>query len=123
VAIRAVVDNPDNLLAPGMFADITLFSENREAVVSVPETAIFYNIYGEAVYVLERPEASDADPAPDYRLAAHQVDVLYRRDGVAGVRSGLEAGDIVVTSGQLKLYPSLRVAIVDDVPDYQSTLQ
>jgi hypothetical protein len=30
---------------------------------------------------------------------------------------------MVVTSGQLKLYPSLRVSIVDDVPEYQSTLQ
>ena len=52
---------------------------------------------------------------PDYRLAPRQVDVAYRRDGSAGVRSGIEKGDIVVTSGQLKLYPNLRVAIVDDV--------
>ena len=29
---------------------------------------------------------------------------------------GLNSGDLVVTAGQLKLYPSLRVSIVDDVP-------
>ena len=48
---------------------------------------------------------------------------LYRSDGLTGVKSGLTDGDIVVTSGQLKLYPSLRVAIVDDVVDKQSTSQ
>ncbi len=123
VTIRAVVDNQEGLLAPGMFTDISLLSQRKEAVVTVPETAVFYNIYGEAAYILEKPPASDTDPDPDYRLAARQIDVLYRHDGVAGVRSGLEPGDIVVTAGQLKLYPSLRVAIVDDVPEYQSTLQ
>ena len=123
VAIRAVVDNNKGLLAPGMFADITLFSELRQPVITVPETAVFYNIYGEAVYVIETQQQSDPESGPDYRLAARQVDVLYRSQGLAGIRSGLKPGDLVVTSGQLKLYPSLRVQIVDDVPEYQSTLQ
>lgn len=118
VAIRAVVENREGSLAPGMFADVSLYSQRKEAVLTVPETAIFYNIYGEAAYVLEKAPASDDDPDPDYRLAARQLNVLYRQNGVAGVRSGLAAGDLVVTSGQLKLYPSLRVVIVDDVPEY-----
>ena len=123
VAIRAIVDNQLGLLAPGMFADISLNSERQLPVVTVPETSIFYNIYGEAVYVLELQPATEGVTEPDNRLAARQVNVLYRRDGIAGVRSGLEAGDAVVTSGQLKLYPSLRVSIVDDVAEYQSTAQ
>ena len=123
VTIRALVNNKKGLLAPGMFTDISLNSRRQTPVLTVPETAIFYNIYGEAVYILERPPANDNDPQPDYRLAARQVDVLYRRDGIAGIQSGLKDGDKVVTSGQLKLYPSLRVAIVDDVPEYQSNSQ
>jgi membrane fusion protein, multidrug efflux system len=123
VNIRAIVDNPKGLLAPGMFTDISLNSRRQTAVLTVPETAIFYNIYGEAVYILEKPPASEDDPDPDYRLAARQVNVLYRRDGIAGVRSGIAQGDLVVTSGQLKLYPSLRVAIVEDVPEYPSNGQ
>ncbi len=118
ILVRAIVDNRERLLAPGMFADMELESRRSRPVLTVPETAIFYNIYGEAVYVLETP--ADADPAapPDYRLAARQVRVAYRDNGVAGVIEGLAEGDRVVTSGQLKLYPSLRVAIVDDVPEY-----
>ena len=123
VTIRAVVDNKKGLLAPGMFTDISLDSRTKVPVLVVPETAIFYNIYGEAVYILEKPPATETDPDPDYRLAARQVDVLYRRDGIAGVRTGLTEGDLVVTSGQLKLYPSLRVAIVEDVPEYPSNAQ
>jgi len=123
VAIRAIVDNRKGLLAPGMFADISLNSQRQLPVLTVPETAIFYNIYGEAVYVLELQPASEGSADPDYRLAARQVDVLYRREGIAGVRSGLKADDIVVTSGQLKLYPSLRVSIVDDVAEVPSTVQ
>ncbi len=123
IAIRAVVDNRSRLLAPGMFADMTVRSRRQQAVKTIPETAIFYNIYGEAVYVLEQSSEGEGKPSPDYRLAARKVEVAYRNNGVAGVTSGIETTDLVVTSGQLKLYPSLRVAIVDDVPEYQSNQQ
>ncbi len=123
ITIRAIVDNRERLLAPGMFADMQVRSRRQASVLTVPETSIFYNIYGEAVYILEKPEATENDPDPDYRLAARQVEVAYRAAGVAGIESGIVDGDMVVTSGQLKLYPNLRVAIVDDVPEFQSSAQ
>ena len=123
IAIRAAVDNRKRLLAPGMFADMNVRSRSKVPVLTVPETAIFYNIYGEAVYILEKQPASDGGAEADFRLAARQVDVAYRNNGLAGVKSGLEAGDIVVTSGQLKLYPSLRVKVVKDVPEYKAANQ
>ena len=123
IQVRAIVDNRERLLAPGMFADMVLRSKRKLPVLSIPETAIFYNIYGEAVYVLETPDSADSNAAlsedgePDYLLAARQVKIAYRNDGMAGVTEGIEAGDKVVTAGQLKLYPGLRVAIVEDVLD------
>ena len=117
IALRAVVENSRRLLAPGMFADMNVRSKHKIPVLTVPETAIFYNIYGEAIYILEQSETADGKAEPHYRLAARQVDVTYRSKGVAGVTNGLAAGDIVVTAGQLKLYPSLPVAIVENVPD------
>jgi membrane fusion protein (multidrug efflux system) len=119
VRIRAEVDNKERYLAPGMFAEILVESTQTIPVLTVPETSIFYNIYGEAVYVLETPEATEENPSPGYILAARQVEVAYRTDGTAGIRSGIEVGDLVVTAGQIKLYPSLRVAIVDDVPEIE----
>jgi len=121
VTIRAEVNNKQRQLAPGMFAEMQVTSTKRMTVLNVPETAIFYNIYGEAVYVLENQKDSGGEDNPDYRLAARQVKVAYRTNGQAGVSEGLAEGDLVVTAGQLKLYPSLKVTIVDDVPDYQAT--
>ena len=120
IQIRAVVDNRKRLLAPGMFADLVVQSRRQIPVLTIPETAIFYNIYGEAAYILEDSSESGTTSAPEYRLAARQISVAYRTNGVAGVSKGLKAGDMVVTSGQLKLFPSLLVAIVDDVPEYES---
>lgn len=125
IRVRAIVDNRERLLAPGMFADMELSSKRKLQVLAVPETAIFYNIYGEAVYVLESAPQGDSAAGsaentdqPDYRLAARQVRIAYRNDGMAGIVEGINADDQVVIAGQLKLYPGLKVAIVDDVPDY-----
>jgi membrane fusion protein (multidrug efflux system) len=123
VNIRAEVDNEKRFLAPGMFAEILVSGTQKIPVLTIPETSIFYNIYGEAVYVLEKPEASESNPNPGYILAARQVDVAYRVEGVVGVKAGIKAGDLVVTAGQLKLYPSLQVVIVDDVPEYEPSGQ
>ena len=123
VNIRAEVDNEKRFLAPGMFAEILVSGTQKIPVLTIPETSIFYNIYGEAVYVLEKPEASGSNPNPGYILAARQVDVAYRVEGVVGVKAGIKAGDLVVTAGQLKLYPSLQVVIVDDVPEYEPSGQ
>ena len=71
--------------------------------------------------MLELPENSDAGESTVYQLAARQLRVAYRQDGIAGVISGLDAGDKVVTAGQLKLYPSLRVSIVPDVPEFKAS--
>lgn len=123
VNIRAEVDNEKRYLAPGMFAEILVSGTQKIPVLTIPETSIFYNIYGEAVYVLEQPEATESNPDPGYILAARQVDVAYRVEGVAGIKAGIKAGDLVVTAGQLKLYPSLQVAIVDDVPEFEPSGQ
>ncbi len=123
VNIRAEVANEKRFLAPGMFAEILVSGTQKIPVLTIPETSIFYNIYGEAVYVLEQPEATESNPDPGYILAARQVGVAYRAEGVAGVKAGIKAGDLVVTAGQLKLYPNLQVAIVDDVPEFEPSGQ
>jgi len=129
ITIQAEVDNKDRLLAPGMFTEMEVNSAQKMTVMTLPETSIFYNIYGEAVYVLEAQsqladDSNESDEsattAPDYRLSARQVRVAYRSNGQVGIISGVEVGDLVVTSGQLKLYPSLRVAIVDDAPEFKA---
>ncbi|NNE62987.1 MAG: efflux RND transporter periplasmic adaptor subunit [Gammaproteobacteria bacterium] len=117
VSVQAAVDNRNGLLAPGMFAEMDVTGNRKISVLSLPETSIFYNIYGEAVYVLETDDSADNDLAPVYRLAARQVEVAYRDNGKVGILKGIKEGELVVTAGQLKLYPSLRVTIVDDITE------
>ena len=112
--VRAIVDNAASQLAPGMFAQIVLETDIQTEVMAVPETAIFYNIYGESVYVLAK-DKDNAKSQETYILESRQVKVLYRKDGMAGITKGLHSKDMVVTSGQLKLYPGLDVAIANNV--------
>ncbi len=99
--VQALVPNPDERLTPGLFvrADVLLPGEDR--FVTLPETAIVYNSYGNAVYVIDRA----ADPPGDPGLVAHERFVQLgetRGDEVAVVK-GVKAGEQIVTAGQLKL--------------------
>ncbi|HUY67778.1 MAG TPA: efflux RND transporter periplasmic adaptor subunit [Alphaproteobacteria bacterium] len=98
VQVRATLKNPDRLLMPGMFARVTIASGKAYAAVTVPQTTITYNPYGDTVYL--------AVPGPDGKgLVAHQtfVTVGATRGDQVQVLTGVKAGDTVVTAGQVKL--------------------
>jgi membrane fusion protein (multidrug efflux system) len=108
VSIRATLANPKLLLHPGMFADVRLLLPARSNVVTVPQTAIMYNPYGDAVYVVQ---PGDTGLVVDYR----QVQTGTVRDGRIEISSGLQAGERVVSAGQLKLRNGMTVSIDDSV--------
>jgi membrane fusion protein (multidrug efflux system) len=101
IAVRARLDNGKLLLRPGMFANINVSTGTPQQVVTLPQTAITYNSYGDTVYVLS--QGTDAKGKAD--LIANQVFVTLgdtRGDQVA-VTSGINPGDQVVVAGQVKL--------------------
>jgi len=71
--------------------------------VTLPQTAITYNAYGNTVYVVEE-KGKDAKGAP--LLAARQtfVSTGATRGDQVQVLSGVKEGDMVVTAGQIKLH-------------------
>ncbi len=99
--VQATVANADERLVPGMFvrADVVLPEQDR--FVTLPGTAIVYNSYGDAVYVLER----GADPPGAAPLIARQrfVQLGETRGDQVAVIKGVRPGEEVVTAGQLKL--------------------
>ena len=101
VQVQATLRNADERLVPGMFATADVVLPRQDKFVTVPETAIVYNPYGNAVYVIEKPAGTGgADP-----LIARQRFVQLgetRGDQVAVVK-GVQVGDEIVTAGQLKL--------------------
>jgi len=114
VQIRATLKNPDHKLLPGMYAMVDIAVGPPETHVTLPQTAITYNPYGDTVYVVER-KGNDAEGKP--QLSARQTFVTVgptRGDQVAILR-GVEEGDMVVTAGQIKLHNGTVVLIDNSV--------
>ncbi len=117
---RAALANPDGKLLPGMFASLQLLLPNPQPQVVVPENAITFTLYGNSVYVISPKKTEEGQPVPGAdgqpQLIAEQrtVQTGERRDGWVVVSKGLQAGDQVVTAGQLKLSPGAAVRISDD---------
>ena len=114
VQIRATLKNPDHKLLPGMYAMVDIAVGPPETHVTLPQTAITYNPYGDTVYVVER-KGNDAEGKP--QLSARQTFVTVgptRGDQVAILR-GVEEGDTVVTAGQIKLHNGTVVLIDNSV--------
>ena len=118
--VRATLANPDGKLLPGMFANLLILLPNPQPQVVVPESAITYTLYGNSVYVAAPKKDKDGKPETDDKgqpqLVAEQrtVQTGERRDGVVVVSKGLQAGEQVVTAGQLKLTPGAAIRIGQD---------
>ena len=121
IGVEATVANPDKLLMPGMFTKVAVDSGSQQRYLTLPQTAISYAPYGDTVFVVHQgqPPASgdDGKPAkasanaakekdknaPDHYVQQVVVTVGPTRGDQVAVLSGIKAGDVVVTSGQLKL--------------------
>ena len=102
VRVRALLHNPDKRLLPGMAANVAIDSGQARKLITLPQTAVTYNPYGNIVYLVE-DQGKDAKGNP--KLVAKQVFVTTgdtRGDQVA-ILGGLKAGETVVTAGQIKL--------------------
>jgi len=102
VQIEATIANPKHDLLPGMYASVIVQSGAVQQYLTLPQTAVTFNPYGESVYVIEEgAKGTDGKPV----LTAKQTFVTVgetRGDQVAIVK-GIKPGDMVATSGQLKL--------------------
>jgi multidrug efflux system membrane fusion protein len=114
IRIQATIENPDHVLKPGMFATTTVVLPDKPAVITVPETAVDYTLYGDSVYLITEKKTDDGKTS----LTAVRTFVRTgdRIDGRVVIASGLKAGDRVVAVGQLKLQSGAAVAISADPP-------
>jgi len=112
VEVQGRFNNADGLLRPGMFAKLAIQLPTRMQVVVVPQSAVSYSLYGDFVYVATPGKAEDGS---DITTVARKIIVTgERRNGEVIIEQGLEKGETVVTSGQIKLDNGTRVAIVPD---------
>lgn len=114
VQVRALLDNPEKLLTPGMFVTVDAVTGKPEKLVTLPQAAISYNSYGSLVYVVEeKGKGPDGKP----HLIAQQtfVAVGATRGDQVSITKGLKEGVTVVTSGQMKLRNGVSVVVNNTV--------
>jgi len=139
VQIEAKVANPDRLLTPGMFADVSIETGAKQRYLTLPQTAVVYNPYGETVFVVRKkadadkaaaaeakknsdgktaastaaPAASQGPPIPPDALVVTQafVTTAGTRGDQVSITKGLDEGAEIVTSGQIKLKNGAPVTI------------
>jgi multidrug efflux system membrane fusion protein len=82
-------------------------------MVTVPEPAIDYTVYGESVYLITEGKEKDAQGKPTYTVEQTFVTLGGRDGGKVAVLKGVKAGDMVVVGGQLKLHNGAPVQLSD----------
>ncbi|MBX3527796.1 MAG: efflux RND transporter periplasmic adaptor subunit [Rhodoblastus sp.] len=121
--VRGEIQNDEKKLLPGMFANVSVSAGSPREVVTLPRTAVVYSLYGDSVYVLKTPapkpgEAQAAQPQAGVKPsdALYEVERRFVRVGETHgdrveIADGVKAGETVVSEGQVKLFPGMRVRI------------
>ncbi len=102
VQIEATVDNPKSKLIPGMFSNVIVNTEQATKYLTVPETAISYNSFGNVVFIVNN-KGKDRKGKPILTVTQSFVTTGETRGDQIAILKGIKAGQMVVTSGQLKL--------------------
>jgi membrane fusion protein, multidrug efflux system len=114
VQVRANLHNPDKRLVPGMFANVRIQYGGKNDQITLPQTVVTYNPFGDTVFVVEK---TGVDDKGNPRLTVQQrfVKLGATRGDQVAVLSGIKTGEIVVSAGQMKLRNGTVVAINNDL--------
>ncbi len=136
IQVQGSFSNSDLTIVPGMFANVTVVLDQHQDVITVPQTAISYSLYGDSVFVVSEQDLNLKTPDTTVSLFGFDIDLSaihtmetpperglvvsrryiklgQRRDGEVAIREGIAAGELIVTAGQLKLNNGTRVKVVD----------
>jgi len=114
VQVRAEIQNPDRLLVPGMFVTVDIVVGTPQKLVTLPQTAITYNSYGNLVFLVD-DKGKDKDGKS--KLTVRQVFVTTgaTRGDQVSILKGVDEGATVVTTGQMKLRNGVTVVVNNTV--------
>ncbi|MCK1421685.1 efflux RND transporter periplasmic adaptor subunit [Bradyrhizobium sp. 180] len=112
IRVQATVSNPEKILKPGMFVTTTVVLPDKPAVITVPETAVDYTLYGDSVFVIT--EKKEEDGKTSLSAVRTFVQTGSRVEGRVEILKGVKPGDKVVAVGQLKLQSGAAVSISTD---------
>jgi membrane fusion protein (multidrug efflux system) len=114
VQVRASFANADRRLVPGMYANVEIASGAARTLVTLPQSAITHNPYGDTVYLVQTAGADDKGNAKS-TVQQRFVKLGPTRGDQVAVDSGVVNGDVVVTGGQMKLRNGVTVIVNNTV--------
>ncbi len=106
ITVQATIPNPYEELYPGLFARIKVILAAKKNVVVLSQTAINYTLYGSTVYIVKPYQKTSHIEKEENKLFTvdlRPVRIGEQKKGKVVILSGVKAGEMVVTSGQLKL--------------------
>lgn len=101
--VKITLDNPDGALLPGMLCDVRLLSEQAEAAIVLPNSAV----------LLDADNQNYVWLAVDGVARRRTVGVGSMVDAGIVIDSGLQQGDSVIVSGQQKVSDGSKVQIIN----------
>ena len=101
IQLKATFSNEDNTLWPGQFVQVALTLSDLTNAIVVPSQAVQTGQNGQFVYVVKPDQIAEERPVT--------IGITYQGEIV--VQSGLKAGETVVTDGQLRLAPGVKVSV------------
>lgn len=117
VEVEATIGNPTYELTPGMFATVNIYMGTAQKYLTLPQTAIAFNPYGNIVFIV-RETGKDKEGKTVLTAAEAFVKTGDTRGDQVAILQGIKEGDTIVTSGQLKLKNQTPVTINNSVvPD------
>lgn len=105
VTVRAIIDNHERLLRPGMLLSVEVLAEQKSAL-TVPERAVLQ--IGDQAFVFTIDD--------EQRATRREVSLGLRQGGLVEITDGLEDGERVVTDGVVKLRDGIAVRVAESEP-------
>jgi membrane fusion protein (multidrug efflux system) len=112
--VEATISNPKHVLLPGMFATVDVRAGVVQRYLTLPQTVVTYNPYGDTVFIIQE-SGKGAAGKPQLVVEQRFVTVGPTRGDQIALLSGVKEGERVVTSGQLKLKNGSEVIINNKV--------
>ncbi|SEL79718.1 membrane fusion protein, multidrug efflux system [Sphingomonas palmae] len=105
ISVQATMPNPGAMLRPGLYVTVGVAQGARADAILVPSTAIQTSASGDSVYVVRGGKAALLPVTVGSEIGDRTI-----------VETGLKSGDVVVTTGQLRLQPGGAVKVVNERP-------
>ena len=101
IQLKAAFPNEDGVLWPGQYVTVSLTLSDLTNIVVVPSQAVQTGQNGQFIYVVK----------PDKTVEERPVTTGITYEGQTVIENGIQAGETVVTDGQLRLSPGTAVTV------------